>query len=103
MERDAASPLPLPTLQRVRAWITNGVSLDILTPPANVDHANTPTVDSQADVVLQRIAEYTAFGAIVPLPANHPTPFGVQRLHMIVKEGASPASSSICPATSTPT
>ena len=90
MERDSASPLPLPTLQRVRAWITHGVSLDILTPPANIDHSNTPTIDANAAVVRQRIAEYSAFGAITTLPADHSTPFGVQPLHMILKAGRKP-------------
>ena len=90
MERDPRSPLPPATLQRVRAWITHGVTLDILTPPANVDHSNTPTIEAHADVVQQRIAEYTQFGAIQPLPADHPTPFGVQPLHMILKAGRKP-------------
>ena len=90
MERDPAAPLPPATLQRVRAWISHGVSLDILTPPANIDYPNTPTIDAHADIVRQRIAEYSAFGAITTLPADHPTPFGVQPLHMILKQGRKP-------------
>lgn len=90
MERDPAAPVPSATLQRVRAWITHGVSLDILTPPANIEYSNTPTIDTHADIVRQRIAEYSAFGAITVLPADHPTPFGVQPLHMILKRGRKP-------------
>ena len=44
----------------------------------------------RAGVVQQRIVEYTQFGAIRPLPADHPTPFGVQPLHMILKAGRKP-------------
>ena len=90
MDRDPKCPLPPATLQRVRAWITYGVSLDILTPPANVDHDNTPAIDANADAVRQRIVEYTAFGAITALPATYPTPFGVQPLHLILKDGRKP-------------
>ena len=63
---------------------------DILTPPANFIYSNTPTVDAHADVVRQRIREYSAFGAITRLEADHPTPFGIQPLHVILKPGRKP-------------
>jgi hypothetical protein len=90
MELDLASPLPPAALQRVRSWVTYGVSLDILTPPADIDHSNTPTIDTHADIVRQRIAEYADFGAIAALPPGFPTPFGIQPLHMILKPGRKP-------------
>ena len=37
-----------------------------------------------------RIQEYIAFGAIVQLLDDHPRPFGVQPLHVIIKEGKKP-------------
>ena len=90
MEADPACGCSATSLQRVRAWISHGVSLDILTPPANIVHSNTPTVDEHADIVRRRISEYSAFGAIVTLDANHPTPYGVQPLHVILKPGRKP-------------
>ena len=90
MEADPSCGYGLDFLQRVRAWITHGVTLDILTPPANVVYSNTPTVDAHADIVRQRIHEYSAFGAITRLDADHPTPFGIQPLHVIFKPGRKP-------------
>ena len=75
------------SLQRVRAWITHGVTLDLHTQPDAIDHDNTFSVRMEADTVRERIQEYIAFEAIVPLPDTHPCPFGVQPLHVIIKPG----------------
>jgi hypothetical protein len=80
----------LPLLQRVRAWITDGVTLDLVSTPDCVHHENTFSVSQEQDAVRTRIHEYIAFGAIVALPADHPLPFGVQPLHVIIKEGKKP-------------
>ena len=80
----------LPLLQRVRAWITDGVTLDFVSTPDCVHHENTFSVSQEQDAVRVRIQEYIAFGAIVLLPADHPLPFGVQPLHVIIKEGKKP-------------
>ena len=90
MEKDPLVTVPLTTLQRIRSHITTGVTLDILTPPECVVYSNTPTVALNADVVRTRIAEYIAFEALVPLPADHPLPFGIQPLHVIIKPDRKP-------------
>ena len=88
MEQQGAAPPT--TLRRIRDFITDGVKLDVVTPPACVFHDNTPTVDANADLVLRRIREYMDFGAIVELPSGHPLPFGIQPLHVIIKPGKKP-------------
>jgi hypothetical protein len=80
----------LALIQRVRAWITDGVTLDLISTPDCIHHDNTFSVTLEADAVRARIQEYTAFGAIVMLPDDHPLPFGVQPLHVIVKAGKKP-------------
>ena len=80
----------LPTLQRIRAWVTDGVTLDLVSTPECVDHENTFSVLQEADAVRVRIQEYIDFGALVLLPADHPVPYGVQPLHVIIKEGRKP-------------
>ena len=77
-------------LQRVRSWITDGVTLDLISTPECLDHRNTFSVTQEEDAVRLRIQEYIAFGAIVQLPDDHPRPFGVQPLHVIIKEGKKP-------------
>ena len=90
MEADTALSVPPATLQRIRSYITDGVTLDILTPPECIVHSNTPSVALNADVVRTRIAEYMAFEALVPLPADHPLPYGIQPLHVIIKPDRKP-------------
>jgi hypothetical protein len=77
-------------LQRIQDWITEGVALDLESLPAAIDHKNTPSVLRNADLVRARLREYMAFGAVVQLAADHPCPFGVQPLHVIIKEGKKP-------------
>lgn len=85
-----ASSTSLDQLRRVRSWITHGVTLDFVTEPACIDHANTPSVQLNTALVRKRIAEYQDFGALIPLPSTHPTPFGVQPLHVIIKPPRKP-------------
>ena len=73
--------------QRVRSWITDGVTLDLISNPECIDYENTFSVAQEEDAVRLRIQEYIAFGAIVQLPDDHPRPFGVQPLHVIIKGG----------------
>ena len=103
MEADTALSVPPATLQRIRSYITDGVTLDILTPPECTVHSNTPSVALNADVVRTRITEYRAFEALVSLPADHPLPYGIQPLHVIIKPDRKPRRSSTCPVTSTTT
>jgi hypothetical protein len=77
-------------LRRVRSWITDGVTLDFVSDPACIDHVNTPSVVLNSDLVRRRIAEYRDFCALIPLPNDHPTPFGVQPLHVIIKPPRKP-------------
>ena len=77
-------------LQRIRSWIAEGVTLDLVSTPECVDHENTFSVSQEEDAVRLRIEEYIAFGAIVPLPDDHPLPFGIQPLHVIIKECKKP-------------
>jgi hypothetical protein len=78
------------TLRQVRGWISSGVTLNFVSPPAVVDHENTFSVLEHAVEVRGRIQEYIAFEAIVPLPADHPRPFGIQPLHVIIKPAKKP-------------
>jgi len=77
-------------LDAIRTWITTGVTLDILRPPARAFLENTSTVRQNAGIVRSRIQQYIEFEAIVPLPADHPLPFGTQPLHVIIKDGKKP-------------
>jgi hypothetical protein len=78
------------SLQRVRSWITDGITLDLRTQPDAIDHDNTFSVVAESEVVRKRIDEYVAFHALTRLPADHPCPFGVQPLHVIIKPGRKP-------------
>ena len=85
------SPAAQPAeLGRIRQWITTGVTLDFVSEPAVIDHDNTFSVLQNAVAVRTRIAEYIEFEALVPLPAGHPCPYGVQPLHVIIKAGKKP-------------
>jgi hypothetical protein len=88
MEREDGADIN--QLDRIRRWITSGVTLELLTPPACIDHDNTFSVVQHADAVRARIQEYIAFEAITPLSADHPCPFGIQPLHVIIKAGKKP-------------
>ena len=77
-------------LQRIRGWVTHGVTLDLLTVPEPVDHDNTYSVRVEATTVRTRLAEYEAFQALRQLPADHPCSYGVQPLHVIIKPGRKP-------------
>jgi hypothetical protein len=88
MEREPHADLL--TIQRIRSWITHGVTLDIASPPSNIDHDNTFSVTQHADEVRTRIREYIDFGAITLLSDDYPRPFGIQPLHVIIKPGRKP-------------
>jgi hypothetical protein len=77
-------------LDLITDWITNGVSLDFASLPDSVDFNNTYSVDEHASEVRQRLQEYIQLQAIVPLPSNHVCPFGIQPLHVIIKENKKP-------------
>jgi len=78
------------TLRRIRAWITEGITLDFVSPPEAIDHDNTSAVLAHASSVRVRLHDYIAFDAVVPLPPGHPRPFGIQPLHAIIKAGKKP-------------
>ena len=80
----------LALLARIRSWITDGVTLDLVSAPECIHHENTFSVIQEEAAVRLRIQEYIAFGAISLLPVDHPLPFGVQPLHVIIKEGKKP-------------
>jgi hypothetical protein len=80
----------LAELQQIRSWITNGITLDLVSSPSPIDHDNTFAVRQDEDAVAARIQEYIAFEAIEELPASHPCPFGIQPLHAIIKAGKKP-------------
>ena len=77
-------------LAQIRQWITTGVTLDFVSDPSPIDHDNTFTVHENSSAVRQRIAEYIDFEALVPLPADHPCPYGIQPLHVIIKPDKKP-------------
>ena len=77
-------------LDRIRAWITHGVTLDLQSQPDPIVHSNTFSVLQEADAVRQRIKEYIDFQALVALPADHPCPHGIQPLHVIIKPDRKP-------------
>lgn len=86
----STSSTTISQLRRIRSWIKDGVTLDFITTPECIDHSNTPSVVLNASLVRRRIAEYEDFGALTPLPPDHPTPFGVQPLHVIIKPPRKP-------------
>lgn len=88
MEREQGADLR--TLQRIRSWITHGVTLDLTHTPSSIDHDNTYSVSTHADDVRARIREYIDFGAIVCRSEDYPRPFGIQPLHVIIKPGRKP-------------
>ena len=77
-------------LQQIRDWVVHGVSLALNSLPPPVEYGNTPTVTHNADVVRVRLREYMAFDAVTPLPPDHPCPYGIQPLHVIIKPGKKP-------------
>ena len=77
-------------LSRIRSWITHGVTLDLQSQPAVIEHDNTFSVRQHADVVRARIQEYIDFDALVELRSDHPCPYGVQPLHVIIKPDRKP-------------
>jgi hypothetical protein len=89
----------LPLLQRVRAWITDGVTLDLVSTPDCVHHENTFSVSQEQDAVRTRIHEYIAFGAIVALPADHRSLSASSHCTSSSKKARSLALSSTCRAT----
>jgi hypothetical protein len=80
----------LAELRRVRSWITHGVTLDLRSQPSAIDHSNTYSVQVEAEAVRKRIVEYIAFEALIPLPDDHPCPYGVQPLHVIIRPDRKP-------------
>jgi hypothetical protein len=80
----------LDQLAHIRQWITSGITLEFISEPVAIDHDNTFSVQQNAAAVRRRIAEYIEFEALTPLPADHPCPYGVQPLHVIIKPGKKP-------------
>lgn len=77
-------------LRCIRDWILHGVSLGFDSLPASVEYSNTPAVLYNAELVRSRLQQYIDFQAVVELPPDHPCPFGVQPLHVIIKDGKKP-------------
>jgi hypothetical protein len=77
-------------LDQIRSWIRDGITLDLDSIPLDVEHDNTSTVTHNADLVRKRLNEYIAFDAVVELSPEHPRPFGVQPLHVIIKPDRKP-------------
>ena len=77
-------------LSMIKDWIRNGVSLDFSSMPSKIIYENTTTVIQNADIVKKRLEEYIDFQAIIALPSNHPCPYGIAPLHVIIKEGKKP-------------
>jgi hypothetical protein len=75
----------LAELAQIREWITHGIILDLDSAPAAADFENTYTVQLHTEAVRARLQEYVRFQAVIPLPDDHPLPFGIQPLHAIVK------------------
>ena len=90
MERDPTYTISTASLQQIRSWITHGIALDMISPPAAVDFSNTFSVTENGDLVRRRLSEYIDFGAVKPLPPDHPLPFGVQPLHVITRPDRKP-------------
>lgn len=77
-------------LDLIHEWITRGITLDLISSPADIIHDNTRTVDQYRDEVRTRLQEYIEFQAVVELPNEHHCEFGVQPLHAIIKSGKKP-------------
>ena len=80
-------------LAEIESHITHGVSLPLVSSPAAVVYANTPTVLQHASDVRTRLREYMQFGAVVRLPADAhltDTTLRIQPLHVIIKAGKKP-------------
>ena len=88
MEKDPEAPLD--DLHLIREWVTHGVSLQFTSAPASVEYPNTPTVLRNADVVRSRLRQYIDFDAVIELPPEHPCPYGIQPLHVIIKPNKKP-------------
>jgi hypothetical protein len=82
---EAALRADVDAIRKIRGWISHGVTLDFESSPSMQIFDNTPTVARHADEVRTRIREYMDFEAVVRLPADHPCPFGIQPLHVIIK------------------
>jgi hypothetical protein len=87
---EAAPHADVDTLRKIRRWISQGITLDLESSPSMQVFDNTPTVLQHTDDVRTRIQEYIAFEAVVRLPPDHPCPFGVQPLHVIIKPPKKP-------------
>lgn len=86
MERDAVAQ----DITTIRDWITHGIRLELDTQPNPIVYENTYAVVQNADTVRKRLQEYIDFEAIIRLPVDHPTPFGIQPLHVIIKPNKKP-------------
>jgi hypothetical protein len=80
----------LDDLHLIREWVLHGVSLQFTSSPATVEYPNTPTVLRNAEVVRSRLRQYMEFNAIIELQPDHPCPYGIQPLHVIIKPGKKP-------------
>jgi hypothetical protein len=79
------------TLALIRSYITDGVSLPLLTEPTATAYTNTPTVDEHEDAVRARLQEYKEFGAVIELDSSTDTTgLRIQPLHVIIKEAKKP-------------
>jgi hypothetical protein len=88
MEREPGASLD--DLSRIRDWVLHGISLQFDSSPATVEYSNTPAVLHNADVVRSRLQQYMDFNAVIQLPPDHPCPYGIQPLHVIIKAGKKP-------------
>ena len=82
---ETAPDADIPSLRKIREWVSHGITLDLESLPSMQVFDNTPTVVQHANDVRTRIHEYIAFGAVIRLPLDHPCPFGIQPLHVIIK------------------
>ena len=80
------------TLSTIRSFITEGISLQLLTEPTATAFSNTPTVHENAEAVRKRLHEYSRFGAVVELDplTTDVTDLLVQPLHVIIKAQKKP-------------
>jgi hypothetical protein len=73
-------------LLTIRSYVTDGVTLPLLSIPPPIKHPNTPLVAEHADTVRARLTSYMEFGAVVHLPADVDlSSVSVQPLHVIIK------------------
>ena len=63
-------------LRQIAAWVTDGITLDLVSWPPAANHDNTQSVLLNAGLVRARLQEYMAFGAVVQLPQHANCPFG---------------------------